>query len=308
MPGQAKGFTNTLVGGKETTYGTKASTLKWLGLISEFGVEQSNNSDSRRSLGKRAPVMIRQGGVSTEFSITGGVQNPILMYYALGKVTTVGASAPYTHTMTLAQEADVMPSFTLQNNMPNIPFCRNLLGCKVDTMTLTASANEALEIEIEGMAQKVLEELTPATVTADVTTNYFMFYEGTIKLNTVLNANITEFEVELSNGLESRFTLNGDKFPVRIEEGSSEVTGSFTMDFMDKDAYTAFLAGTKVDIELIFTDSANPTGHTFTLTLPQCVYDSAELSPEAEDLTEIEIEFISTGMSIVYKSSLPTPF
>ncbi len=307
MP-QAKGFTNTLVGGKETTYGTKATTLKWLGLISEFGVEQSNNSDPRRTLGKRAPAMIRQGGVSTEFSITGGVQNPILMYYALGKVTTVGASAPYVHTMTMTGEADTMPSFTLQNNMPNVPFCRNLLGCKVDTMTLTASVNEALEIEIEGMAQSVVEESTPATVTADVSTNYFMFYEGTIKFNTVTNPNVTEFEVELSNGLESRFTLNGSKFPVRIEEKSSEVTGSITVDFIDKQMYLDFLAGTKMDIELTFIDSGNPTGHKFVLTLPQCVYDTAELSPEAEDLTELEIEFISTNMTIAYTSSLPTPF
>lgn len=304
---QGRGFNNTVSVGKETTYGTKATTFKQVGIVEEFSVEEGNNTDVARSLGKRAPHSLRQGGLSTEFSMSLRVQNPEPFLMGLGKVVTTGASAPYTHTISLAQEADAPPSFTIQANDKGINEADNFLGCKVDTMTLSASAQEALMVELEGMAQKSEAEASPATVALDLSTPYFTFFEGALKVDGVLYPAVTEFEVEVSNNLEARFTLNQSKFPARIEEGGTDIEGSITADLIDDLLIEKFRTGARVDLELEFVDEAN-ADRTLKITLNDVVFDTKSIDTSAEDLKEVEIDFIGTDIVVEFKNSQATVF
>jgi len=304
---QGRGFNNTVAVGKETTYGTKATTFKQIGIIEEFSVEESNNTDVARSLGKRGAHSLRQGGIQTEFSMSLRVQNPEPFFMGLGKVTTTGASSPYTHTITLAQEADAPPSFTIQANDKGIGEAENLLGCKIDTMTISASAQEALMVELEGMAQKSVEELSPAVTALDLATPYFTFFEGALSIDGTLYPAVTEFEVEVSNNLEARFTLNQSKFPVRIEEGGTDIEGSITADLVDDVLIQKFRDGSRVDLELTFVDEATPT-RTLTITLNDVVFDTKSIDTSAEDLKEVEIDFIGTDLIVEFANSQATVF
>lgn len=303
---QGRGFNNTVTVGKETTYGTKASAFKQVGIIEEFSVEESNNTDVARSLGKRAPHSLRQGGIQTEFSMSLRVQNPEPFFMGLGKAVTTGTT-PKIHTMSLAQEADVPPSFTIQANDKGINEAENLLGCKIDTMTISASAQEALMVELEGMAQKSVEELTPAVVALDLATPYFTFFEGALKVDGVLYPAVTEFEVEISNNLEARFALNQSKFPVRIEEGGTDIEGSITADLIDSVLIDAFRDGARVDLELAFVDETDPT-RKLTITLPDVVFDTKSIDTSAEDLKEVEIDFIGTDVTVVFENAQASVF
>lgn len=296
---QGRGFNNSVVVGKETTYGTKASAFKSIGIMEEFSVEESNNTDVARSIGRRGAHSLRQGGISTEFSMSLRVQNPEPFLMGLGKVVTTGASAPYTHTISLAQASDVPPSFTIQANDNGIGKAENLLGAKVDSMTLSASAQEALMVELEGLAQKSVAEPSPTAVALDLSTPYFTFFEGTLKVDGVAYPAVTEFEIEVSNNLESRFTLNGDKYPARIEEGGTDIEGSLTADLIDDVLIQKFRSGARVDLELKFVDSTTPT-RTLTITVPDVVFDNKSIDTSAEDLKEIEIDYIGTDVTIVF--------
>ncbi|QFG05865.1 major tail protein [Bacillus phage 056SW001B] len=304
MAGQSHGFDNTVVFGTETEYGVKATTFGWADIIDSFEPEENNNTDQRMSVGVRAPFMLRQGQKEVDASYSGAIQTGKILGYGLGDVTTTGDDTTgYTHTIKPIKAGRELPSFTAQNNNALLNYIRNYIGGKVDTVTVTASSEEAVTIEGDFMFQYVETEQggTPAVVVPDYS-NYFMFYEGSVKVNNTSIADITEFELELSNNLERRFTLNGQNKPQRIEEGNLEITTSLTMDFTRTDLYEMFLAGDNVALELKLVDSTNPD-RTITFTLEGGQFDTNTLPVSAEDLQEQEMEAIFADMTVVITGS-----
>jgi hypothetical protein len=300
MAGQSHGFDNTVVIGTEPSFATPATTYNWAGIVESFEPEESNNIDSRMSVGVRAPLMLRRGASEVDGSISVALQNARLIAYALGNVSTTGdGTAGYTHTISPVQAGEELPSLTVQNHNSLLGFTRNYVGGKVDTLTLTASAEEAVTMEAEILFSHVEDEgITPATVTAELE-NYFMFYEGAVKINNTDVADITEFELEVANGLERRFTLRGDgeTRPSRIEEGNLEITASLTMDFVNKTQWDIFKAGDNIEVELILQDSQD-ADHSIKIMLSGGLYDTNSLPVGAEDLQEQELEAIFTGISV----------
>lgn len=300
---QAHGFDNTVVIGTETQYATPATNFQWAGIVESFEPEESNNVDSRMSVGVRAPLMLRTGAKEVDGSMSVALQNARLIAYALGDVQTTGdGSAGYTHNITPIGRGQELPSVTVQNNNPLIGLTRNYVGGKVETLTLTASAEEAVMIESEFLFSHVEDTgITPATVTAELE-NYFMFYEGLVTVNGQEVADITEFELEVANGLERRFTLNGsgDGRPARIEEGNLEITASLTMDFTNRSQWDTFRAGETLSVTLTLQDSADPN-HSIKITLNGGLYDTNSLGVGAEDLQEQELEAIFTDIAVEVK-------
>lgn len=296
MAGQSHGFDNTVVIGKEASFATPATAFKWAGIVESFEPEESNNVDSRMSVGVRAPLMLRQGAKEVDGSLSVALQNARLIAFALGKVSSSG-TAPYTHTITTVGRGEELPSLTVQNHNSLQGLTRNYVGGKVDSLTITASAEEAVTMESEILFSHVEDNaVTPATVTAELE-NYFMFYEGSVKVNNSSVADITEFELELGNGLERRFTLNGENKPARIEEGNLEITASLTMDFVNKTQWEIFKNGDNLEVELILQDNADPD-HSMKFTLSGGLYDTNNLPVSAEDLQEQELEAIFTSITV----------
>lgn len=301
MAGQSHGFDNTVVGGKEATFAKPATAFNWLGIVESFEPEESNNIDSRMSVGVRGPLMLRQGQKEVDGSISLALQNARMIAFALGKVSTTGdGTAGYTHSISTIGRGEELPSVTIQNHNALQNLTRNYVGGKVDTLTITASAEEAVTLEGEFLFSHVEDQgISPATVTADLE-NYFMFYEGSVKVNNSAVADVTEFEVEIANGLERRFTLNGQNRPARIEEGNLEITASLTIDFVNRTQWDIFKNGDNVEVELTLQDSQD-ANHSIVVTLSGGLYDTNSLPVSAEDLQEQELEAIFTGMSVTAK-------
>jgi hypothetical protein len=297
--GQSHGFDNTVVIGKETAYATPATSFNWAGIVESFEPEESKNIDSRRSVGVRAPLMLREGASEVDGSIAVALQNARLIAFALGKVGTTGdAGAGFEHTISPIARGEELPSLTVQNHNGAHNFTRNYVGGKVDSLTITASAEEAVTMEAEMLFSHVeTTGITPATVTAELD-NYFMFYEGSVEINGEAVANVTEFEMEVANGLERRFTLNGQNRPARIEEGGLEITSSLTMDFVDATHFDSFEAGEELNVTLKLQDVAS-TGRSITINLIGGLYDSNSLAVGAEDLQEQELEAVFKDIQVV---------
>lgn len=306
--GQSHGFNNTAVVAKESTYGVAPTTgFKWVGIVESFEPEESNNVDSRMSIGHRAPLMLRQGAKEVDGSMSVALQNARLIAYALGKVTSSADESGGTHTHTISSigASDELPSFTVQNHNALHNFTRNYIGGKIDSLTISASAEEAVMIETDMLFSHVNDTgITPVPVVAELE-NYFMFYEGTVLINGDAFADVTEFELEIGNGLERRFTLSGQNRPTRIEEGNLELTSSLTMDFTNTDNWTAFKNGDAISIELRLVDVADPA-HTISIVVSGGLYDTNSISVGAEDLQEQELEAVFTDIQVVAKDKNAT--
>lgn len=295
---QAHGFDNTVVIATESQFAqAPTSGFRWIGVVESFEPEENNNTDVRRSVGVRGPFMLRAGAKEVDGSISFALQNARMIAYALGKVSTTG-SGPYTHTITPVGSGESLPSFTIQNHNQLLGFTRNYVGGKVDSLTITASAEEPVTAEAEILFSHVEDQgITPATVSAELD-NYFMFYEGSVLINSVPIANVREFELEIANNLERRFVLNGSNRPARIEEGNLEITASLTLDFVDTTQWEAFMNGDNLVVELVLQDTHDPN-HSITITLSGGVYDTNSLPVNAEELQEQELEAIFTGIEVV---------
>jgi len=295
---QAHGFDNTVVIATESQFAqAPTSGFKWIGVVESFEPEENNNTDARRSVGVRGPFMLRAGAKEVDGSISFALQNARMIAYALGKVSTTG-SGPYTHTITPVGSGESLPSFTIQNHNKLLGFTRNYVGGKVDSLTITASAEEPVTAEAEILFSHVEDQgITPVTVSAELD-NYFMFYEGSVLINSVPIANVREFELEIANNLERRFVLNGSNRPARIEEGNLEITASLTLDFVDTTQWEAFMNGDNLVVELALQD-AHDSNHFITITLSGGVYDTNSLPVNAEELQEQELEAIFTGIEVV---------
>ncbi|AYP68723.1 hypothetical protein BpsS36_00017 [Bacillus phage vB_BpsS-36] len=296
--GQSHGFDNTVVIGKESSFGTPATSFKWIGIVESFDPSESHNVDSRKAVGVRAPFMLRQGQREVDGSLSVALQNARLFAYALGKVATSSSGGGNEHVITPIGKGEELPSLTVQNSNPAHNLTRNYVGGKVDSLSLSASSGEAVTVDADIQFTHVEDEgITPATVTAELD-NYFMFYEGSVKVNNSDVADITSFDLEIANNLDRRFTLNGQNKPARIEEGNLDITASLTMDFTNKTQWDIFKNGETVAIELNLVDVADPN-HSLRVTLTGGLYDSNSLNVGAEDLQEQELDAIFTDIEIV---------
>lgn len=304
----AHGFDHTVVVGKEGTAGTKASAFSWLTILESFEPEENANVDQRKGLGQRTPMKLRTGAREFDASFGGVLQNARPLFMALGKEAKTGdVTAGFTRTLTAIGKGETLPSFTFQHNIAEgTPLLRNYVGGKVDTLTLTASAEEAVECEGDMLFLNIDQTGTATPVVAELN-NYYMFYEGTVKLNNAQVANISEFELEISNNLERRFFVNGKDTAGKIEEGSLDLALSMTMDYLDKTQWDLFQAGADITVELTLQDVAEPK-NSIKIVLNGGKYDTNAIGAGAEDVTEQELEAVFTDITVTAKDVLTDLF
>ncbi|WLR49593.1 phage tail tube protein (plasmid) [Halobacillus litoralis] len=281
--------------GKETNFGTKASSPDiWIGIIQSFSPEESNNLQTQYGLGSRNFIQSRLGASNFGFSVEYLVQDLHIMEYVLGQVTDNGDG-----TFDFAESND-LPSATFQAGVINPSgddFIREYVGSKLDSFTLSASTEEALTAEAEWIAKELDDSVVSGSQPVADTSSYFMFYEGNITIDGVQQGLVEEFELEVSNGLERKYAINGERVPARILEGNREYTLSLSFTFEDEAQWDLWKAGTEFDTELTFTA---PDGRTFTVTATGGKYDSNEIELGNEDNLVQELEARVKSVSATY--------
>lgn len=287
------GHDSYLTYGKEDTFGTKANNVDtWIGIVKSFSPEEENNVQKQYGLGSRNFMQARQGQKSYSGSIEYLVQDLHMMEFVLGTVSDDGMG---TYTFT---EANDLPSVTFQAGvLGTTDFVRDYIGSKIDTLSLTAEKEEALTAEIDFISKDMDDTVSTGTQPVADTSSYFMFYEGTVTVDGQTQALVEEFELEISNGLETLYAVNGEQTPARIQEGNRENTLSLSFIFEDTAQWELWKNGTEFDVELSFTA---PDGRTFTVTSTGCQYDSNELELGSEDYMVQELEAVVKSVSATY--------
>lgn len=297
------GFDAFLQIGKESTYGVKpASVNQWVGIVQSFSPEEENNLQKEYGLGSRNYIQAKIGSKSFGGKFEFLVQNFKMFEYALGSVSygsTADGNGMYTHTIS---EANDLPSFTVQAGvLGSTNFVRDFVGCKVDSLTLTAEKEEALTCEVEFVAKNAIDGTTGTPPVAD-TASYFSFYEGSVKLNGVQQDLVEQFELEINNNLEGLYTL-GSQTITRLQEGNREYKLSVDLIFEDNSQYLLWKNGTEFDAELKF---VAPDNRELVITLTGCKYDSNELEHGAEDYVVQSLEAAPRSVSIQVKTPSQT--
>lgn len=281
--------------GKETSFGQKAAApTNWIGIVQSFSPEESNNLQSQYGLGSRNIMQSKIGTKTYEGSVEYLVQDIDLFEFVLGSKTDDGAG-----TITY-NEANDLPSMTFASGfLGATDFIRTYVGCKLDTLTLTAEKEEALTAEAEFIA-KDMEVGTNGTAPVADTSSYFSFYEGKVSINGVEQALVEQFELEISNNLEGLFAINGEMTVARIQEGNREY--ALTMDFIFEDVaqFDLWKSGAEFDAELSF---VAPDGRELTISIAGCKYDTNEIELGNEDYAVQSLEAIARSVTATFKTA-----
>lgn len=302
---QSHGYDATLVFGLETSEGTPATSYKWLSPIEEMEVEESENYESQPALGFRNPFGIRGGNKEIDMSATLTLQNGRVFLLALGKVETSGdESTGYTHMIKPVGVAETLPSFSAQIHDPTHNLTTTYTGGKVDTLSLSLTPGEKVEAELEAQFVNVDTQQSPSSVVAE-DVPYFMSHEATVSINDVTEKDVVELEVEFSNSLDRKFTLNNSRNPERILEGITEVTAELTFNFTNPGTLTALRNGTPINLKV---ELNRLDGEKIVVELLDGVYDSSSIPINPEEGREIELEAIFKNIQVTVNTNQATLF
>lgn len=299
---QSQGYDSNVAFGRETTQGTApaAGTFKSWGLLKSFEPEENKQHETIRGLGSRQAQMFKAMGFEVTSSAEFYLQNPLPLYYALGKVTKTGAANAWVHTIDSVGRCDELPTFTINNNIciGGYSFIRNYVGSKIDTLTISGSAGEAVSVEVEMVHTNVIDSAPPATSYTDSLNEPLTFADGDITIGGVKVANIKEFELEFANNLEAIYTISKGNNATMINEGVQDISGSFTFALTDTTQWTAFRNGTPFTVNLRFDDPSTPTNY-FSISVYGGKYDTNSLSSESDGDIDQELDALFTRTAII---------
>lgn len=188
-----------------------------------------------------------QGRRYTEIDISGPVFADTVGFWLggiLGSVATVGASAPFTHTISLknATTGDAQPtSFTLEDYY--VAGNRYYPGCKVTEFTMTFNSDGMLEYSTKLMGHP--SSTTAASVPSFSAVTPTPVWRGTVSIGGSTLGYTTDGSITMTRKAETIFGINTDQGPYEVFVGALDVTGSLTFVMENDDELTRFLNNTQ---------------------------------------------------------------
>ena len=256
----------------------------------EVNVSRSNNAERVYGVGARNATATINKNFAGGLTVNGVLSNAYWLLGVLGANSDAGTVGAYTHTYT---EADILPSFTTvqSTELGTTDFASDLIGCVVNSCTISAAVNEALKFSLECTYRYENLGTEKTSNLADVEP-VFTFAHGSIEMpdDTTIAA-VQSFELTILNNAEPVYGV-GSRFMTAVVAKNREYNFSCTAAFNDyTDLLTYIMNGTNsasapdagsgteiATLELTFTNDdgdildINLTGvHLNEETLPQSV-------------------------------------
>ena len=208
----------------------------------------------------------------------------------LGSVATTGASAPYTHTISLLNSltsgADAQPiSYTLTDFYA--VDVRSYPGCQFSDFSLKFNADGMLEYDTKttGWASSTVSDPTPAFSTVLPTP----VWRGTVSIGGTQVSTAMSGNIDMSRPVTPVYGISNTQNPYQVFLGPLEVTGKITF-LMETDAeLTRFLNNTQPAIVLNWSYGTGSTLVQIQATISKGAYTAAMIE-RGEDFVQVSID------------------
>lgn len=211
----------------------------------EVTVSRANNAERIYGVGSRNATATINKQFGGSFTVNGSLSNAYWLLGVLGTNADGGIAGAYTHTYT---EANILPSFTMKTSyeLGTTDFISALIGCVINTFTLTAAVNEAVKFSLEGTYRYENMSTTAISDNPDVEP-IFTFAHGSIEMPDGTDiAAIQSFELSIVNNAEPVYGV-GSRFMTGVVAKQREYNFTCTAAFNDyTDLLTYFMNGTAV--------------------------------------------------------------
>jgi hypothetical protein len=228
-----------------------------------------------------------QGRRHTEIDVAGPAFADTVGWWLgsiMGSVATVGASAPYTHTISLknATSGDAQPtSLTLEDYY--VSGNRYYPGCKVTDFTLNFNSDGMLDYTTKLMGY-------PSTTTAASTPSFSAVvptpvWRGTVSVGGTTIGYTTAASVTMTRASEAIFGINTEQGPYEIFVAALDATGNMTFVMENDDQLTNFLSNSQPAITCTFAQGAGATATSIGFTITKGAYTTAAIDRSGEHVS-----------------------
>jgi hypothetical protein len=286
---------------KEVTKGTPVAPTDYL-LVEADSLKPEDIIDPLYDKGLRGSLVDSynyiQGRVRSTFDFSSAAF-PDGIGYALtgllGSCATTGASAPFTHTISLknnlAAAADAQPiSYTLTDFYAAA--VRAYPGIQFTDFTLKFNADGLLEYDAKttGWASSAASTPTPSFSTVLPTP----VWAGTVSIGGSTVSNAVEGEISMKRPVTPVYGISNTQNPYAVFVGALETEGKFTFAMEDNTELTRFLTNTQPAITLNWALGAGSSATQIQATITKGAYTTAVIE-RGEDYVQIAIELNAQG-------------
>jgi hypothetical protein len=239
-----------------------------------------------------------QGRVNSTFDFGGPVFADTFGYMVaglLGSDTVTGASAPYTHTISLknatATGADAQPtSFTLTDYYAaNV---RAYAGIQIHDLSLKTTSDGLLDYDAKGTGWESAAASTPTPSFSTVLP--IPTWIGTVSIGGSTVANSIDGEITMTRSVTPIFGISNTQNPYQIFVGALETKGKLRFVMENDTELTRFLTNTQPAIVLNWAQGAGASATQVQCTLTKGAYTAATID-RGKDYVEIEVEINAQG-------------
>lgn len=282
----------------------------------EVSIKRNNNAERVTGVGSRNATATVNKQFAGAFTINGVLSNAYWLLGVMGANADAGTTGAYTHTYT---EADILPSFTTTTSyeLGTTDFATDLIGCVINTCTISAAVNEALKFNLDGTYRYENLGTTAVANLADIEP-IFTFAHGSIEMPDGTSiAAVQSFELTISNNAEPVFGV-GSRFSVGTPAKAREYNFSMTAAFRDHTklltyfmngtgAATAPDAGSGTEIATLELTFTNDDGDILDINLTGVHLNEETLPQNATEVVKEDVSgWARTCTNIVYTNDIQT--
>jgi len=213
----------------------------------------------------------------------------------LGSVATTGASAPYTHTISLknssATAADAQPTaFTLTDfYAANV---RAYAGCQIHDVNLTFTAEGLIDYDAKATGWQSATASTPTPSFSALTP--VPVWQATVTIGGTTVANAVEGSITMTRPATPIYGISNTQNPYQIFLGALTTTGQLRFVMEDDTRLTEFLSNTQPSIVINWSAGSGSTATQIQATLTKGAYTAAVID-RSKDFVEVVIDLTGIG-------------
>ena len=286
---------------KEATKGTVVAPTDFIP-VSKDSVKPQDIVDSLFDQGLRGSNVMNYNRIAgrkrSTFDFGGSVFADTIGYAiagVMGSVATTGASAPYTHTISLKNSltagTETQPiSYTLTDFYAVA--VRSYPGCQFSDFSLKFNADGMLEYDTKttGYSSSVVTDPTPTFSTVLPTP----VWQGTVSIGGSAVSNSMEGNIEMKRAATPIYGIAQTQDPYQVFLGALEVTGSIKFVMENDTQLTNFLTNVQPAIVLNWAYGSGATAVQIQATITKGAYTSAVIE-RGDDFVTVSIELDGQG-------------
>lgn len=257
---RAYGWNASLLIAEESTYG-QAPTTEYTkipfvssSIDSEQGLITSNVLGLGRDPTQPFQDVINVGG---DIVVPIDLRNiGIWLKAVLGTPTTTETEAVYEHLFESGKST--LPSWTMELGLPQIPEFIRFMGVKADSIAFNFARSGEAQVTVALLAQGEMGATASINSSPEILSyTRFSQFQGSLKSNGTILANVTSASITYSNNLEKIETIRSDGKVEAIDVGVASLSGNIAVRYGDNDLMNKARAGTPVDLEFAYTIDEN---------------------------------------------------